>query len=166
MDYSALIEPQQKNHLNLKIEDFGDERSEGQKIGAFRNGLGMPIVKIITDDNIPGWVTKALKVELNNAGYSIINEGSPDNYLIEGKIIKVFAHAYILYHGRIDVQISVKKNNRLIFQKVYMSDKNGGINWFPLTSVCANTLKRNLQIVCKNFINDINHYLLVQDSNL
>jgi hypothetical protein len=159
LGYTPVIEKQEENHISLKIEEFDDLRAEGQKIGALRNGFGMPIVKIITDESVPNWVTNAFKMELTNAGYSIVDTHSADSYLIEGKIIKAFASSYVLYHGSMVVEIFLKKNDQVIFQKIYKTHENGGANWIGQASMCAETLKYNLQEICKRFITDLNLHL-------
>jgi hypothetical protein len=158
LGYSPVIQQQEKNHIDLTIGEFEDKREEGQQIGALRNIFGMPIIKIITDDNVPHWVMNAFKMELTNAGYSIVSS-YPVSYVIEGKIIKAYASTYFLYHGSMIVELSLKKNDQVIFQKIYETKENAGANWIAQASMCAEALKYNLQSICKSFIKDINQHL-------
>jgi hypothetical protein len=149
--YTPVIEQQEKNQINLKVEAFEDLRSEGQQIGANRNLYWMPIIKIVTDDSIPEWVNNAFKTELTNAGYSIVDTLEENHYLLEGKIIKLFADTHLLYHARMGVKISLKKGNEILFEKIYRTNKGGGI---------SKTLEYNLQEICKLSVDDINQHLL------
>ena len=158
--YTPVIEEQEKNNISLKIKEFVDLRPEGQQIGANRNLYWMPLIKIVTDDSIPDWVTNAFKMELTNAGYSIVDSDFENNYLLEGKIIKLFANTHFLYHGRMAVEISLKKGDAILFQKLYKTKEDGGINWMTRDSMCAKTLKYNLQEVCRRAIADVNQHLI------
>ena len=160
LGYTSVIEKQENKNISLKIEEFEDKRPDGQQVGALRNLYGMPIVKIVTDDNIPNWVMNAFKIELTNAGYSIANADSSPDYLIEGKIIKAFASTYFIYHGRMTIEISLKRGEDIVFQKVYETKKDGGVNWIGQSSMCAETLKYNLQEICKRFEEDIRSIVL------
>jgi hypothetical protein len=142
------------------VDEFEDIRSEGQQIGANRNLYWMPLIKILTDDNIPDWVNNAFKTELANAGYSIVDAHGDNNYLLEGKIMQLFADTHLLYHARMGVQISLKKGNEILFNKIYRTNKGGGINWFARNATVSKTLEYNLQEICKRSIADINQHLL------
>ena len=54
LGYAPVIEMQKENHIAMKVDNFEDSRSKkSQQVGALRNGYGMPIVKLVTDENIP-----------------------------------------------------------------------------------------------------------------
>ncbi|MBS0615692.1 MAG: hypothetical protein JSR58_03975 [Verrucomicrobia bacterium] len=161
LGYTSVIEKQQPNHISLKLQEFEDQRTDGQNIGSIRNGYGMTIIRIFTDDSIPDWVANALKTELTNAGYTIVSGDTPSDYSIEGKIKKLYATTYLIYHGRMSVEITLKKGQDVIFQKLYETDKDNGVNWMGQTASCAETLKINLQEICRRFDEDIKQALLV-----
>ena len=158
LGYTPVIEAQAKNQICVTLEKFDDVRPKSQQIGALRNGLGMPIIRIVTEDNIPKWVENALEVELTNAGYSMVQ--GRGSYIIEGKIIKVFASSYFIYHGCLIAEITLKKGDEVLFKKTYKNNEHAGINWIAQASSCAEALKLNLQKMCTQFIADINTELL------
>ncbi|MCF7806662.1 MAG: hypothetical protein K9M07_04765 [Simkaniaceae bacterium] len=162
LSYHPIIPSQEPNHIALNVPTFDDAREYGQYVGALRNGLWMPVVKIHTDDSIPGWMTNAFKTELTNAGYTILDEEDNSHYVLEGKILHAFAHTYFIYHGKMHIQISLKHNSDVIFQKDYVTKKSGGINWMASPAHCMNTLEFNLQEICQQFITDFNQYRLDQ----
>jgi hypothetical protein len=159
LGYNSVIDKQQENHITLCIPQLEDERSLGQQVGALRNIFGMPIIKIVTEDNIPEWITDALRMELAHAGYTISDIQGEQGYLIEGKILKVFASTYFIYHGRLTTQLSLKKDDQILFQKIYENKESNGMNCIAQASSCAEALKLNLQEMCKQFIADINEEL-------
>ncbi|NGX41224.1 MAG: hypothetical protein KR126chlam4_01063 [Candidatus Anoxychlamydiales bacterium] len=163
LGYTPAINKCETNNIALQVTTIDDQRTNKKTIGALRNLYGMPIVKIATNDNVPDWVTNALKLELSNAGYIIDEKGSDANYLIEGKLLHAFASTYFIYHGRMKIDISLKRDDNVIFHKVYATKKSHGVNWIVQTSICAKTLELNLQEVCKRFITDLNHKLLEGD---
>ena len=56
--------------------------------------------------------------------------------------------------------LSLAKEGDILFQKTYKTNVNGGTNWIAQASMCAETLKYNLQEVCRQFVIDINEYFL------
>jgi len=151
-----VIPVQESKNIALQLKSFDDERKDKESVGSIRNLYGMPIITIKTDSDVPQWMSSALKAELTNAGYDVLDSA---RYVIEGKIKKVFSSTYFMYHGELLVDIALKSDGTVIFQKSYNTNKGGGINWIASPSQCMNTLERNLQTVCKQFINDLGEHL-------
>lgn len=162
VEYTPTIKQQESNNIGLTINQIDDMRVKKKKVGALKNLYGMPIVKIITEDDLSIWVTNALKTELSNAGYSI---GEEKDYSIEGKVFQAYATSYFIYQGKMEVEFTLKQNDKIILRKNYKTNVDNGINWFSLPKSCMKTLSFNLQEICKQFINDINIQLLNSDSN-
>lgn len=160
LGYTPTIEKQEANNIPIAITPFDDIRAKKAVVGALRNLYGMPLVKIVTNDSVPHWVTTAFKTELSNAGYQIADHTSDQSYTIEGKILKVFASAYFIYHGRMEVEISLKKGPEILFTKLYQTKESPGINWAAQSSTCVRTLELNLQKICQQFVTDINQKIL------
>lgn len=150
---------QASNNIQLVVEPFNDHRKKVDEIGSHRNLYGMPIIKVKTDDSVPDWMTGAFKAELTNAGYTILEKDQSSDYEIEGKIHQVYATTYFIYHGRMRVEIALKKNNSVLFQKEYQTKESGGANWMASPAGCANTIEINLQEICRQFIEDLSDFL-------
>lgn len=159
LGYAPVIEQQKKNDIALCVNTFEDVRSDKKYIGEIRDLFGIPVGEITTEDNVPNWIRNALKLELTNAGYSILDASTTDNYLIEGKIIKVFTKGRFGHRGYMTVEISLKKGDEVLFQKTYDTAKKDGLGAYEYAS-CTEVLKYNLQEVCRNFISDANQHLL------
>lgn len=155
LSYESVIEKCEKNNIDVVINSFEDNRKSA-RLGSIRNFYGMPIIKLVTDDNITQWVTNALKLEMENAGYMITDHCHGNAYEIGGKLIKAYTTSYLLYHGRMMIEVIVKKGEEEIFRKTYMTKENNGINWLSSGYSCSKTLTINLQKIFKQFIFDFN----------
>lgn len=158
LGYHPVIPKKAANHITVDVATFDDARKQGQYVGALRNLYGMPIVKIHTDDSVPNWIADAFKVELGNAGYTILTNEDEADYTLEGKILHAFAHTYFIYHGKMHVQIALKDKDRIVFQKEYETNKSAGFNWVNSSAQCMNALEFNLQEVCTQFIEDFEQF--------
>ena len=154
LPYSPVIAFQKKNYIPLHLEVFEDYRKDCQKIGVMRNLFGMPIVRVYTQDSISYWVKNALTIELKNSGYSIIDNNLEDIYVIDGIIKDLYFNTYACCFGRITIEMIVKKNENIIFQKLYKTAE-----WTGFFSG-EETLMFNLQKMCNQFISDLNGILL------
>ncbi|MBS0627179.1 MAG: hypothetical protein JSS09_03090 [Verrucomicrobia bacterium] len=163
LSYDPVIEQKVPNHIEVAVEPFEDARKDIHLVGVKRNGYGMPIIKILTDDNVVSWMTGALKEELSNAGFSTVNKRNPSAYEVKGTILQVWTSTYFIYHGKMQVRISVCKNNLNVFDKVYLFKKSGGFNWAATNKSCSKTLEINLQELCKQFIKDFTTRLSLED---
>lgn len=166
LGYAPVIEQQENKHITLKIKEFKDLRTEGEQIAKIRNLYGMPIVKVTTKESIPNWVENALKMELSNAGYTIANSYGSEDYRIEGQVIKMFADGYFSYDACLVLNIALKKEDQVIFQKTYeathdgqVEDSEGKKQSFEYATF-TERFKYDLQDICKHFIADINQHLL------
>jgi hypothetical protein len=159
LGYAPVIERQEKKHIVLSVNTFEDVRPDRPYIGDQKSILGIPIVEIVTEDDVPSWIRNALKMELKNAGYTILDKHAADGYRVEGKIMKAFTSVYFNHCGYMTIEIALKKGSEIIFQKTYEINKNDGFGLFEFAS-CTELLKCNLQEVCKSFIADANDYLL------
>jgi hypothetical protein len=162
--YHPVITQQKKNNISLKVEDFEDTRTQGQHIGTIKNLYGVPLYRITTEHNISNWVTDAIRLELANAGYSIVD--STDGYQVEGEINKVYTKGRFGINSYMVLSISLNKNGTTIFQKVYETKRDSSIecsdgnrNWVEYATH-SEILKKNLQDVCTRFIADVNEHLL------
>lgn len=154
LTYEPMSEKREMNNTQVAVNAFEDVRKNVHIVGSKRNIYGMPIVKILTDDNVSEWVTNALKLEMSNAGYSIVEDFSIPAYEVKGTLLKAFTSTYFIYHGRMAIKISVKKDSNAVFEKNYIVKESGGVNWLARNKSCAKTLELNLQEICKQFIND------------
>lgn len=167
LSYESVIQEQSKNDICVAVDSFQDSRSQPQKIGALRNGYGMPIVKITTDDDVPTWMKTALEKELKNAGYTITEEERESNYHIKGRILKLSSGTYFTYSGKISIEMTLNQDSKVILEKQYTSKENAGLCWqiSPFINSnkqamkCSHALTLSLQDIYKEFVNDVNQQI-------
>lgn len=159
LTYSSFSVPQPQNKIILKVIPFEDKRTIKDTVGYSRNGFGQRCAKVIPQNNVAGWVTNALKLELTNAGYTISEEENTPNK-IEGVVIDIFCDTYFTYDGRASLKVSLKKDGKILIDKDYSSTKSGGANWAATSESFAKTLDMTLQDVLKQVMFDINKELL------
>jgi uncharacterized lipoprotein YajG len=157
LGYSPTILLQEQNSIPVSVKTFEDEREEREKIGVVRNLYGMPFSQIKTQDNVPEWVTNAFKTELARAGYHIAQDDRSSPYVLEGKIFEAYASSWLTYTGSVKVEIVLKKGQEIILQKTYDISEGNGMNFAMQTSSCVEALERSLQVLCRQFIDDVNH---------
>ncbi|MDN3508001.1 MAG: hypothetical protein P0S94_03665 [Simkaniaceae bacterium] len=163
--YDPVIEKVDKRDVNVVVNRFEDVRKIPH-VGSMRNLYGMPIVKLHTKHDVPEWVTEAVKLELENAGYSISDTPTDgDAYEVNGKVMNAYATSYFIYHGRMSIEVVVMHGGDEVLRKVYQTNKHGGLNWLAQPKSFTRTLKLNLQEVCRNLITDVNR-IEEKDSNL
>jgi uncharacterized lipoprotein YajG len=170
LSYNPIIEERPKNHICVTVDSFQDTRSQPQKIGALRNGYGMPIVKITTDDDVPTWMKTALEEELANAGFTVINKEKEDTYYIKGSILRISSGTYLTYSGKISMEMTLNQGSNVLLKKQYTSKENDGRCWIltPFinsrrqASKCSKALSYSLQEIYKQFIADVNQEIYNQ----
>ena len=153
LSYAPVIEKCKKNNVNLAVNTFNDNRQKSY-IGAKKNLYGISVVKLITDDDVGQWVTDALKLEMENAGYTITDQSNNSGYEIEGKVLEAYATSHFTYKGKMVVKVIVKQDGKEIFRKNYRTKETNGFNWFARKASCSKALTLNLQKICKRFISD------------
>jgi hypothetical protein len=160
LTYHPVIEKQTDTGLALCVNHFEDVRPVKDQVGSIRNVFGMPVIRLVTDDKVPEWMSQALMAELSRTGYKIVEDNHAANYEIEGKIATASATSYLMYHGKMHVELVVKQEGNEIFRKCYKTAESGGANWAAQASSCVNTLELNLQEICRQFISDLNCLLM------
>lgn len=154
LTYQPIQQKCASNNIPVSVASFQDSRKNPAIVGSKRNGYGISIIKIITQDSATDWVTNALKAEMSNAGYAITESSSDATYEVSGTLLNVYTTTYFIYHGRMSILVSVQKNGEKVFEKTYNTKKSGGFNWFATNKSCSKTLEINLQEVCAQFIKD------------
>lgn len=160
--YEPVMEKQESNHTILHVQSLGVQNFEGKPKGT--------TVGTIENDVFSDWIINALKSELANAGYSI----TENKELIEPEAIVESIETHPLIYnicpgqfrgkdGWMSIEMSVKQGDKEIFTKVYQSRRGMKANLFVLKSSIEKTLRRSLQDICRQFVEDLNAELLLVD---
>jgi len=145
-------------NINVYVAPFNDERTEKDVIGHVRNAYGMKTAKIITVTNISSWITNALKAELENVGYTVVEDQNND-IAISGEVIKVYVTSMMMYEGEVSAEITVVIDGKEVFTNKY-SGSDESINIAVTAKSYGITLERSLQEALVEAVFDIDREIL------
>ncbi len=135
---------------------FVDERSDRRVIGEAQNLRGRNTHDVVTEDNVAEWVTRALKMDLEKAGYQVMKTDSPaTGRVISGKIMTVYCTARWTYQGKVLFVASVKEDGKEILKKPYRGEGSTGINWTMAARSYAKSLSLALADAIGRFVADL-----------
>lgn len=157
LKYTIGTEPQSSKGITVYVSPFVDDWVDKNVIDHVRNGWGLKTAKVVTETNISNWVTDALKSELKNIGYSIAND-STTPIKISGEIVEVYVTSFMLYEGRVVVEVSLLIDNEKIFTEKY-SGNDESLNWAATAKSYGITLERSLQTALKRAVYDIDRHI-------
>ncbi|MGK0182165.1 MAG: hypothetical protein ACI9YB_001463 [Halioglobus sp.] len=126
IDHQAAISKSSPQYTTIILKKAKDLRIYPDKLGEIRHGNGSILGKITTKQDIPNFFDKALKAELENAGFKVQTRnqtnGEPipeDTLLIQQQILHVSAHPpkgmreiTPIIQGDIIVDLSIQKGPR------------------------------------------------------
>jgi len=157
LKYTIATESQPSKNIRVFVNRFKDERLEKDVIGHVRNAYGMKTAKIIADTNISEWVTGALKVELENIGYTIANDPR-SSIKVAGEVIEVYVTSLMLYEGKAAIEVSLYQNDKRIYTEKYLGTDES-LNWAATAKSYGITLERSLQKALIEAVHDIDRKL-------
>ena len=156
LGYTAIIPVRSPNNISIKVVQFEDVRPDKNIIGNVRNAWGIKTADVVTDTNISAWITDALKGELKNAGYTVV-ESVTENQ-VQGEVMKVYCDAFLNYEGEVMIKVVLKKGNNTLLGKVY-SGKSTDLNWACTAKSYGVILERCLQQAMNQVISDVDRSL-------
>ena len=151
--------PAVSREIVLKVSD---ERTERDRIGNVRNGFGMDTADVITDDDVLGWVEGALSLELANAGYNVVANGSEplsdDAISLTTEIVEVYCDVFMTYDGDVSLMVTMVGNDQEPVRKQYEGEGGVGMNWAATASSYAESLSLALQNAISKILIDLAQY--------
>jgi Short C-terminal domain len=128
-------------------------------IGEVRNGYGMHTADVIADNSVAEWLTNAVTMELEKAGYKVIisdKNNSSSNFEMGGSIVEVHCTAMLTYEGRVTFFVQLQRNGKILLQKSYTGNGNTGVNWVAASASYDSSIEAALSDAIKNLIPDVN----------
>jgi Uncharacterized lipoprotein len=148
------------NGKSIVLIPFIDERSNKSVIGEVRNGWGMHTADVVVENNVSTWLTNAIRMELEKAGYKVIldtnNDASSKNVVLSGEIIRVYCTAMMTYEGEVSFFATLKKDGKEQFRKRYTEKGSAGLNWSAASTSYGNSLSEALSTDIRDLVGDIN----------
>jgi hypothetical protein len=138
---------------------FTDQRADKRLIGEVRNGWGMRTADVVTDRDIVDWVTRAVAMELENAGYQVVpvDRMSPfDNTpTLTGDLVTVYCTALFSYEGEVSFFAKVERDGQELLKKRYTGKGSAGLNWAATESSYGQSLSLALSEGIRSLIADL-----------
>lgn len=155
LNYSVIMPSAPKNNIAIKVAEFKDDRTwSKEKVGDVKNGYGMRCADIVPQNSVTGWVTDALRKELVNAGFTVVENQEAANS-VDGTVLEVYTDAVFNYGGRVRLNVMLKKDGKLVLTKEYNAQSNCGMNFACTAKSYGVALETALQEVMKQVIPDI-----------
>src|ERR1035441_993419 len=61
-----------QDQRNVVLLAFIDQREQKDRVGEVRNGFGMHTADVLAANNVAEWVTNAMRLELERAGFTVM----------------------------------------------------------------------------------------------
>ncbi len=148
-----------KTGAAVALAQFVDERAKKNMIGDTRNAYGMHMADVIAVNDVPTWITNAVRSEMEQAGFTIIDEPSADvaahTLMVSGEVITVYTTAYWTYEADVSFRARVQKGPNILLDKVYSGDGSAGTNWAATEKGYGYSLALVLQDAARRFVGDL-----------
>ncbi len=154
LSYTPILAVEEAKNIAIYIKPFEDHRTEQSVIGHVRNGYGMKTAKVVTETSVSEWATNAIKAELTNSGYKIVDEKEADLNAI-GEILSVYCDSYLSYEGKVMLGFLLKRGEETLIDKKY-SGEASALNVLASSKGYGSTLEKALQDAIHKIVNDIN----------
>ncbi len=158
LEYKAITPIRNPNNVTIEVTPFEDDRPNRDTIGNVKNIFGVKTANILSEINISQWITDALKSELENAGYKIVEKGTRNK--IQGIVMKVYCNTLVDYQGEVIIKVLLKRQNNILLNKVYygQSSSLSGVVVLTLKSY-RNILEKSLQQAMIQVVSDVDEIL-------
>ncbi len=103
----------------LQLVAVTDERQHQDAIGDVRNGWGMRIARIRTDDDPREWIERALTYELEHAGHELSTTKVPDADRVSVALERAFCPDDTDYRAEVRLLILVERGDRHLLRRTY-----------------------------------------------
>jgi hypothetical protein len=143
---AAEMETTRSKSVYLTVSD---ERADRSRIGNVRNGFGMDTADVVTEDDIAGWVESAIAMELQQAGYDVVQgEASPSSDDVIGlnaEVLKIYCDVYMTYDGEVSLMVNLKGDDGNEVRKQIEGKGGVGMNWAATSKSYAESLALALE---------------------
>jgi hypothetical protein len=125
----------------IVLAEFVDSRTDKSRIGEVRNGFGAHTADVVTQDDVAAWVREAVRFELAEAGYHVIDgPAEAGGASLSCQIITVHCDAYMSYDGQVAFSAAVTRDGVELFDHVFQGEGSAGTNWAATDESYAETL--------------------------
>jgi hypothetical protein len=148
------------NGKSIRLTQFVDQRSNKSAVGEVRNGWGMHTADVVVENDVSDWLTNAVKMELEKAGYKVTGGSNynqpPTDIELGGEILNVYCTALMTYEGEVSFFAQIQKDGKQLLRKRYTGKGSAGLNWAAASSSYGSSLAEALSVAIKELIADVN----------
>jgi hypothetical protein len=134
---------------------LGDHRTQKQAIGTVHNGYGMHTADAIPVNSVSDWVTAALRIELQMAGFDVTTATTPGETTIYGDVLKVYCEGWTHYEAAVEFNVRVVRDGKEILSRNYAGQDESKMNWTAESTGYAVALTAALATAAGNFAEDL-----------
>ena len=155
----AATRPAPKN-VQIVLGPFSDQRTDKKVVGTMRNGFGMRTADVVAMNSVPDWVAQAIKMELEDSGYSVATVAGGDSAagasaVVSGEILNVFCDMYMSYTGQVSLLARVSKGGKEVLNKHYSGEGSAGLAFAGTAESFAQSLSLALAVAVKQFVAEL-----------
>jgi uncharacterized lipoprotein YajG len=147
-----------ENQQSIVVE-FVDRRSNQYAIGEVQNSFGMHTADVVAVNNVPDWVSGAVKSELEARGYTVSFKDSsvisPSALILSGEILTVYCTAYFSYDGEVAFVAKVMRDGNELINKQYSGIGGAGMNWSSSADSYGESLALALSEAVRQLVQDV-----------
>jgi len=117
---------------DVTLADFTDTRPNPAFVGKVLNGYGMHTADVLATNSVAVWVTEAVRLELERAGFTVVpvGEASPDAFHLSGDVVQVSSDAYFKYKAAIVLQAKLVRRDEILVLENFSNRADGDVNAF------------------------------------
>lgn len=140
----------------IALQPVTDERPEPRTvIGAVRNGLYMHTADVVTEDDVAGWATFALRHELERLGVRVVDVSAASGAPVLGSSLsRLHCNAYFTYSGEVTMRAWVKAGEGYTLDGVYAGQGSSGTNWAATAESYGECVSRAMQDAARRIAAD------------
>lgn len=156
---AKVVKPEPREP-KIQLLQFRDERTEKGLVGTVRNGYGMRTADVIAKNSVTEWVTQALKLELQNRGFTVLNGEAreivePGSVVISGEILNVFCDMYFSYTGQVSLVVKVSNSAGEMYSRHYAGEGSAGLAFAATSESFAQSLSLALSQALNKLVGDL-----------
>jgi len=156
----AKVAKAEAREPKIQLLQFRDERTEKGLVGKVRNGYGMHTADVIAKNSVTEWVTQALKLELQNRGFTVV-VGTPKDpveagtIVISGEVLNVFCDMYFSYTGQVSLVVKLSDSTGELFRRHYAGEGSAGLAWAATSESFGYSLSLALSSALSKFLSEL-----------
>ena len=141
----------------VTVTDFIDSRTNPAYVGKVMNGYGMHTADVLATNSVALWMTDAIRVELERAGFTVVpvGEASPDAFNISGEVAQVSGDAYFHYKANVAFNATVMRADEIVIDGRYSDRSTGDMNMFASGEGYKEVLQQSLARAITEFIGEL-----------